>query len=72
MTDEELTNKLAKIGYTKLWLDYGVLTLDYLIAQEQVFDNSEDKNTEHYRYRTFIDYLICKKELSDTEAFPLK
>ena len=67
MTDEEITNKLAKLGYTKLWLDYGVLTMERLIAQEQEFNNGNDKNTEHYRYRTFRDYLSSKTKLSDME-----
>ena len=67
MTDKELTDKLAKIGYTILWLDYGVLTIDYLIQQEQVFDKSDDQNTEHYRYQTFRHYLSSKSKLLDIE-----
>jgi hypothetical protein len=67
MTDKELTNKLAKFDYTNLWLDYGVLTIEHLIAQEQEFDNCNDKNTEHYRYGTFRYYLSSKTKLSDIE-----
>ena len=67
MTDKELTDKLAKIGYTILLLDYGVLTIDYLIQQEQVFDKSDDQNTEHYRYQTFRHYLSSKSKLLDIE-----
>ncbi|MCC6761949.1 MAG: hypothetical protein IT252_12080 [Chitinophagaceae bacterium] len=67
MTDKQLKNKLSKIGYTTLWLDYGVLTIDYLIEQEQTFDNSDDQNTEHYRYHTFRHYLSSKNKLSDIE-----
>ena len=67
MTDQELKNKLAKIGYTTLWLDYGVLTIEHLIEQEKVFENSDDQNTEHYRYSTFRQYLSSKNNLSDTE-----
>jgi len=52
MTDNELTKKLAKLGYTRLWLDYGILTIEHLIEQEQTFDNSDDQNAGHYRYRT--------------------
>jgi hypothetical protein len=67
MTDRQLKDKLTKIGYTTLWLDYGVLTIDYLIEQEQTFDNSDDQNTEHYRYQTFRYYLSSKNKLSDYE-----
>lgn len=67
MTDNELKEKLAKIGYTPLWLDYGVLTIEYLEEQEEVFENSDDQNTEHYRYSTFRKYLSSKSNLSDTE-----
>lgn len=65
MTALELSIKLSKIGYTALWLDYGVLTLDDLITQEQILDISEDKNKEHYRYSTFRQYLSTKSSLSD-------
>ena len=67
MTDKQLKDKLTKIGYTTLWFDYGVLTIDYLVEQEQTFDNSDDQNTEHYRYQTFRQYLSSKKKLSDIE-----
>ena len=67
MTDKELENKLAKLGYTRLWLDYGVLTIEYFLVQEQEFNHSDDKFTEHYRYRAFTDYLSSKSQLSDTE-----
>lgn len=67
MTDKQLKDKLTKIGYTTLWLEYGVLTIDNLIEQEQTFDNSNDQNTEHYRYQTFVYYLSSKNKLSDYE-----
>ena len=67
MTDKELTDKLVKLGYTTLWLDYKVLTIDNLITQEQAFDNSTDKNQEHYRYQTFKQYLDSKSQLSEIE-----
>jgi hypothetical protein len=67
MTDKEISDKLAKIGYTTLWLNYGVLTIDNLIEQEQIFDNSNDHNTEHYRSQTFLHYLNSKNKLSEIE-----
>ena len=67
MTDNELPSKLAKIGYSTLWLDYGVLTIDQLIEQVKIFGKSNDHNTEHFRYQTFRHYLSSKRELSDKE-----
>ena len=67
MTDKELKDKLARLGYTTFWLDYGVLTIQYLNEQQEVFKNSDDKNSEHYRYSTFRQYLSSKKQLSDIE-----
>ena len=67
MTDKELEDRLAKLGYTQLWLDYGVLTMEYFLAQEQELEHSDDKWTEHYRYRAFKDYLSSKSQLSDIE-----
>jgi hypothetical protein len=48
-------------------LDYKILTIDYLVEQEQIFDNSDDQNTEHYRYQAFRHYLGSKDKLSDIE-----
>ncbi len=67
MTDKELVDKLSKIGYTNLWLDYGVLTIEYLIEQVQTFDNGDDQNTEHYRMNAFRHYLSSKNNLLDIE-----
>ena len=67
MIDKKLADKLSKIGYTNLWLDYGVLTIEYLIKQVQTFDNSDDQNTEHYRMNAFRHYLSSKNNLSDVE-----
>ncbi len=67
MTDKDLKDKLAKLGYTTLWLDYGVLTIDHLAEQEQTFENSDDQNTEHYRYQTFRHYLSSKVKLTNRE-----
>ncbi len=67
MTDKELENKLAKIGYSKFWLDCGVLTISSLSEQEELIDLSEDKNPEHYRYKTLRQFINSKKQLTDEE-----
>ncbi|MBS1750007.1 MAG: hypothetical protein JST63_08885 [Bacteroidetes bacterium] len=67
MTDKELIDRLSKIGYTKSWLDYDVLTIEYLNEQVKTFDNSNDQNKEHYRMNAFRHYLSLKNNLSDIE-----
>ncbi len=67
MTEEELTSKLEKLGYTHLWMEFNVLTIDQLLGQEKLFDQGEDKNTEHYRLGVCVAYLWIKKILSDKE-----
>lgn len=66
-TSLELTERLKKFDYTKSWLDCGLLTLEILSEQEQLFNKGEDQNTEHYRFATCVHYLQSKKELSDLE-----
>ena len=67
MTTEDVSEKLLTLGYTKPWLDYGVLTFDNLNKQYEAFQNGEDSNTEHYRYGTFRYYLATKESLADEE-----
>lgn len=58
-------NNLKLLKYDQLWLDYGVLTLDLLQNQVKEFSHDKDKNTEHYRYKAFINYLGSQSTLSD-------
>ena len=45
------------------WLRLGLLTEDELCALGRECETSEDKNTEHYRYRVFRHYLASHKPL---------
>jgi hypothetical protein len=67
MNHHELSKHLLKLGYTAQWLDYGLLTDEHLLAQVKVYDTDDDKNTEHYRYNTFRNYLATKDMLTDLE-----
>lgn len=67
MVNIELQTKLSKLGYTNLWIDFCILTEEHLNKQLEFFNNSDDKNTEHYRYATFMQYLTSKGSLTDTE-----
>lgn len=60
-------DKHLKLGYTNLWLEFGLLTEQELVEQFAIFEKSDDKNTEHYRYGTFRKYLTTRKVLTDKE-----
>ncbi|WP_156039969.1 hypothetical protein [Aureispira sp. CCB-QB1] len=42
-----------KLGYSKKWLEYGLLNESILKMQLDEFAKGGDANTEHYRYWTF-------------------
>jgi Fe-S-cluster formation regulator IscX/YfhJ len=44
-----------------------VLTISSLSEQEELIDLSEDKNPEHYRYKTLRQFINSKKQLTDEE-----
>lgn len=55
------------LGYTKKWLDYGLLTEEILNRQYVEFQKGEDLNIEHYRYATFLNWLNLKEYFTDVE-----
>jgi hypothetical protein len=57
-----ILEKLKILNYSASWLDKGILTEHELEKQIQQFRTGKDNNTEHYRYRTFKNYL--KEQLS--------
>lgn len=67
MTEQELAAKLEKLGYTRMWLEYGVLTEELLLEQDRLFDRGEDQHTDHYRYSTCKQYLREKETLTTSE-----
>lgn len=62
-----IPEQLMKLGYTGLWLDYGVLTLETLAQQYHTIQTDDDQNTEHYRYGTFRQYLVNNATLTDEQ-----
>ena len=56
------------LGYTEAWFRLGVVDNDFLAAQYTEFQNSEDKNQEHYRHRAFVRFLQNRTRLSDEEV----
>jgi hypothetical protein len=60
-------NRFSKLGYTALWLELGLLSERQFDEQLATFETSDDKNTEHYRYKTFRNYLTTRKLFTDQE-----
>jgi len=67
MNHQKLNESLSLLGYTVKWLDYGLLTQELLSEQLHAFRSGDDKNTEHYRYGAFRNYLRTKETLTDVE-----
>ncbi|RZK30704.1 MAG: hypothetical protein EOO63_06060 [Hymenobacter sp.] len=67
MEDKVISDNLSLLGYTRQWLDYGILMVDDLRKQCEDFQTGEDTHSEHYRYGTFRRYLTSKRSLSDEE-----
>ncbi|KAF0250313.1 MAG: hypothetical protein FD167_295 [bacterium] len=59
---------LQKLGYHSLWLEYSFLNEQELTQQIADFCKSEDKNSEHYRYRTFRLFLSKQTVLDDASV----
>jgi hypothetical protein len=49
------------------WLEYGLLPVDFLQSQFLLYQTSDDKNTEHYRFRAF-GYVLANTETLDDQA----
>lgn len=61
--------QLSELGYTPLWIEYGVLTAEILALQHEYCKASEDgSRTEHYRYASFRNFLHNKTALTDLEC----
>jgi hypothetical protein len=67
MSDTTLLNNLAKLGYSKKWLENGVLTVVKLDEQLEKLYSSQDENLEHYRYNTLSEFIENRKRISNEE-----
>ncbi len=64
-----LEQELSELGYTPLWMEYGVLTSETLASQHEHWKTSQDiGGAEHYRYASFRIFLQNKTILTDTEC----
>lgn len=58
-------DKLNRLGYTQSWLDFGILTEENLNNQTEHYNASADKNSEHYRYQTFKNFLELQPQVDN-------
>ena len=65
VSNENIESKLLRLGYTKSWLLFNVLTSEVLDKQLSELDSGEDTNEEHYRYKIFCAYLELKTSLNN-------
>lgn len=62
-----MSDKLSVLNYSDLWLKFGFLTEEELDEQIKIFETSDDKSTEHYRYASFNKFLNSRDEFTDDE-----
>ncbi len=58
---------LKKLKYSKEWLEYEFISNEHLASQNLEFENGEDKNTEHYRYKSFLNWINDNIEFTDKQ-----
>ena len=56
---------LERLGYSRIWMDYQILTEEELEKQIKEFETGADPHTEHYRYATFRNFLKLQSNLND-------
>lgn len=59
---------LKRLGYNQDWLNFGIITEEYLMLQYDEIKTSKDQNAEHYRSGGFGAYLRSKDVLTDDEV----
>ena len=57
-----------RIGFTPEWFQLGVVNAESVLRYEREWQESEDHNPEHYRYRAFREYLNKACPLSDVQC----
>jgi len=63
----ENNDLLAKLKYHNKWYEYNFIDDEHLSKQIKEYSESDDKNTEHYRYKSFLRILENNKYLTDQQ-----
>jgi hypothetical protein len=59
------------LGFTPAWFALGVVDEGVLARQRAEWDKGDDRNTEHYRYRAFREFLAARRPLAPELAASL-
>ena len=60
-----------ELGFTRDWIDLGIITPDKLSEIEIEWAKGDDPNTEHFRWRAFRDFLSSRESFTDHELIKL-
>jgi hypothetical protein len=61
----------ALLGFTPAWYALEIVDQAFLARARAEWDKGEDRNTEHYRYRAFREFLAAHRPLSSQLAVAL-
>jgi hypothetical protein len=56
----------GKLKFTQEWIDLGIITPEKLDEIRDKWLKSDDRNTEHYRWRAFLNFSESSPLLDDT------
>ncbi|MDP6636017.1 MAG: hypothetical protein QGG42_14050 [Phycisphaerae bacterium] len=62
-----MNKALVRLGYSREWIDSGIISGDLLLQQYNEIQTSDDPNAEHYRHGAFLNYIRSRDALSDEE-----
>ena len=57
-----------ELKFTQEWIDLGIITPAKLKQFEAQWSTGKDMNTEHYRWREFLDFIESKESLDENTA----
>jgi hypothetical protein len=64
-SDNNIDDAIKQLHYHVKWFEYGLLSQQQVIVQYQQYLSNDDKNSEHYRYHAFRQFLTENQHLSD-------
>lgn len=67
----EIKQILFELQFSEDWFDLGFVSSETLIELWADFQNSDDKNKEHYRWRAFTHYLENQNSISESNLTEL-
>jgi hypothetical protein len=56
-----------KLKYHKKWFEYNFINEEILANQIIEFNKGEDIHSEHYRYRSFLNYIEEQEKFEDKD-----